>query len=126
MIRNTIETAAIQEGWNPTTTAGVLTDLIENLVSTGVVNEGTISAYLETRCTLDETPTITIGAIPQTRVLISNIDWDDDGEDADLPKEVVFLLSPGDEDDIDYADELSDEYGFCVSSFSEGDREPIS
>jgi len=126
MIRSTIETAAIREGWNPVTTAGVLTDLIENLVSTGVVNEGAINAYLETRCTLGETPTITIGVIPQTRVLISDIDWDDDGEDADLPKEVVFLLSPGDEDDIDYADELSDEYGFCVNSFSEGDPEPIS
>ena len=125
MIRSTIETAAIREGWTPVTTAGVLTDLIENLVSTGAVSEGAVNTYLETRCALGEAPTITVGVIPQSRVLISDIDWDDDGEGADLPKEVVFLLSPGD-DDIDYADELSDEYGFCVNSFSEGDPESIA
>lgn len=47
---------------------------------------------------------------------VVDIDWDVDDEDdlADLPTEVIIEVE--DEDDI--ADALSDEYGFCVNSFS--------
>lgn len=47
---------------------------------------------------------------------VFDIDWDvDDIEDADLlPTEVI--IEAEDEDEI--ADALSDEYGFCVNSFS--------
>lgn len=51
---------------------------------------------------------------------VFDIDWDVDDpcdiEDCGLPTEVV--IEAEDEDEI--ADALSDEYGFCVNSFSIG------
>ena len=44
-----------------------------------------------------------------------NINWDTDGEDINLPKEVVV---PANLDVDEVADFLSDVYGFCVFSFS--------
>lgn len=44
------------------------------------------------------------------------VKWDTDGEDVDdLPSEVEI---PYDVDEDDIADMLSDEFGYCVSSFS--------
>jgi hypothetical protein len=49
-----------------------------------------------------------------------NIDWDTDGEEIDLPKEVTIPESVAKEhnagDDTAVADYLSDEYGWCVNS----------
>ncbi len=50
-------------------------------------------------------------------MLITNIKWDTDGEVVDLPNKVEVP----DEYNEDYdgiADYLSDEYGFCVETFS--------
>ena len=54
------------------------------------------------------------------KVKVWDIDWDTDGEKvSELPDEVTFEM----EDDgfgisdQDIADELSDEYGFCVNAF---------
>ena len=48
---------------------------------------------------------------------VTNIAWDTDGEDIDLPTEVEVPNDIAcDEDEI--ADYLSDEYGWCVISFS--------
>lgn len=53
------------------------------------------------------------------QVSFTNIDWDTDGDGADLPSEVVLEVSFDDETDLDSqgADILSDKYGFCVLSF---------
>ena len=49
---------------------------------------------------------------------VTDIDWDTDGADVELPSE-VFLKDidwlGGWDDEV--ADELSDRYGFCVNSF---------
>ena len=44
----------------------------------------------------------------------TNIEWDTDGEDIDLPSEVCIPNNIADEDIADY---LSDNYGFCIFSF---------
>lgn len=48
-------------------------------------------------------------------MLVSRIDWETDGYDVDLPKEVE-VPSEIDEDGI--ADYLSDTYGYLVNGFS--------
>lgn len=45
---------------------------------------------------------------------IFNISWDTDGEDIDLPTNIIMKAE--NEDAI--ADMLSDKFGFCVNSFS--------
>lgn len=47
-------------------------------------------------------------------VRLYNIDWDTDGEQVDLPTEVIVEKM---DDDL-YADYLSDRFGWCVNSFS--------
>ena len=47
---------------------------------------------------------------------IITINWDTDGENVGLPKEV---LVPGFISDDEVSDYLSDTYGFCVNSWSE-------
>lgn len=47
------------------------------------------------------------------RFLVSDIVWDTDGEDVDLPTEWTMEV----EDPEDIADELSDIFGWCVESF---------
>ena len=47
-----------------------------------------------------------------------NIDWDTDGEEIDLPTDVVLTVDKDVEVSLEGADLLSDEYGFCVNSFS--------
>ena len=51
------------------------------------------------------------------RYRLFDIDWDTDGEDVDLPSEVIVEID--DDQDIVYdgADALSDQYGWCVNSF---------
>lgn len=50
------------------------------------------------------------------KVRFFNINWDTDGQEVDLPKEVI--LEDGDRDiSIEGADELSDKYGWCVEGF---------
>lgn len=46
---------------------------------------------------------------------VSDIDWDTDGQNVDLPTEIPIQGNVPDEDIADY---LSDHYGFCVKSFS--------
>mgnify|MGYP006886080720 CR=1 FL=1 len=52
------------------------------------------------------------------KVRFSNIHWDTDGEEVDLPTEVTMNV----EDDLDVelqgADVLSDEYGWCIFGFN--------
>jgi hypothetical protein len=127
MIRSLIDTATIQEGWNPTTTAGVLTDFIDSLVSSGRIAHDDVANYLESRRAIgEEEALIVIGESPTVRVEISDIDWDDDDGDADLPDTVTFLLSAPLEEEFDYANALSDKYGYCINSLHEGDRENIN
>lgn len=47
-----------------------------------------------------------------------NIDWDTDGEETDLPTDVILTVGEGIEVSLEGADLLSDEYGFCVNSFN--------
>ncbi len=51
------------------------------------------------------------------QVKFFNIEWDTEGEQVDLPNEVVRTV----EDDLDVAmdgaDALSDEFGWCIRSF---------
>lgn len=51
--------------------------------------------------------------------IIRNIIWDTDGEDVRLPDIVTVEICVNDKIDIDLegADILSDEYGYCVHSF---------
>lgn len=55
------------------------------------------------------------------KCVITNIDWDTDGEATEyLPVNVTLELEDLDGlgvSDEDVADELSDRYGFCVNSF---------
>ena len=58
----------------------------------------------------------------KVKCVITNIDWDTDGEVIEeLPKEVTFEMDYDDdygaELDQDAADELTDRYGFCINSF---------
>ena len=47
-----------------------------------------------------------------------NIDWDTDGEEIELPTDIILTVDEDFEIDLEGADLLSDEYGFCVNSFS--------
>lgn len=47
-----------------------------------------------------------------------NIDWDTDGEEIDLPTDVILTVDEDIDVFLEGADLLSDEYGFCVNSFS--------
>ena len=47
-----------------------------------------------------------------------NIDWDTDGEEIDLPTDVILTVDVDVEISLEGADLLSDEYGFCVNSFN--------
>lgn len=55
------------------------------------------------------------------KCVITNIDWDTDGEKVStLPTDVTLELEDLDGlgvSDQDVADELSDKYGYCVNSF---------
>ncbi|MEG3153484.1 hypothetical protein [Sphingomonas sp. RB1R13] len=53
------------------------------------------------------------------RLRITNIDWDDDGEGVDLPKEIILDVDDEEysDDDTIVADALSEEYGYCVNSY---------
>ena len=57
------------------------------------------------------------------KILITDIDWDTDGENVYLPKQVLIdnpspdLLADIEGDTGALADYLSDEYGFCVNGF---------
>lgn len=54
------------------------------------------------------------------KIIVTNIEWDTDGEDIpELPTEVLLDKWTDDEDEIldCVADILSDLYGFCVFSF---------
>lgn len=53
-------------------------------------------------------------------VKATNIVWDTDGEDVDLPTEVLIDTDAEgiDNPELEIADWLSDKYGWCVTSFS--------
>lgn len=46
-----------------------------------------------------------------------NIQWDDDGEDANLPQDTQMIVDNDIDIDLEGADKLSDQFGFCVHSF---------
>ena len=57
------------------------------------------------------------------KCILTNIDWDTDGEEIkDLPSDVTLEMDYDDEYgaalDEEVANELSDRYGFCVNSFN--------
>lgn len=62
------------------------------------------------------------------KIRIFDIEWDTDGEDVNLPTEVIIDDLPEDEMkelinnigwfDDDLANELSDRYGWCVYTFN--------
>ena len=57
-----------------------------------------------------------------TKFRIMNIDWDTDGEEVDLPKELVIEMSQEyvlayDDFDEAVSELLSDNYGWCVNDF---------
>lgn len=53
-------------------------------------------------------------------VKIYDIEWDDNGEDIDLPAEVNATIEYDNGDDLSkiISDWLSDEYGYCVDDFT--------
>lgn len=54
-------------------------------------------------------------------VKIYDIEWDDDGEDVDLPTKVDATIEYNDDDDYlsdVISDWLSNEYGYCVDDFT--------
>lgn len=54
------------------------------------------------------------------KVHFSDIEWDVDGADCNLPREVALDVCVDDDADlsIEGADILSDKFGYCVTSFS--------
>lgn len=52
------------------------------------------------------------------KIKFSNIVWDTDGEEVDLPSEVTLEVDEDSDVALDGADMLSDKYGWCVVSFS--------
>ena len=52
------------------------------------------------------------------KVRFFNIDWDTDGEEVNLPTEIRIIVENGVDVENDGADILSDNYGWCVNSFS--------
>ena len=51
------------------------------------------------------------------KIRLYNIDWDTDGEDIDLPQDVIREVENDFDIINDGADLLSDEYGWCVFGF---------
>ena len=60
------------------------------------------------------------------RILVSDIEWDTDGEQVDLPQSIEMIVNS--ENDFDsplfseeweneICDRLSDEYGWCLNGF---------
>lgn len=54
----------------------------------------------------------------QIKIKCSDIEWDTDGQEVDLPTEVVIEVSQAEweDDDTLAADTLSDEHGFCIKA----------
>jgi hypothetical protein len=54
------------------------------------------------------------------KIRFSNINWDTDGVDADLPESAELDVNVGDDTDLglEGADILSDKFGYCVFSFN--------
>ena len=52
------------------------------------------------------------------RVRFFDISWDTDGEDVDLPTDVTLEVDEDIDLDTQGADELSDEFGWCVFGFN--------
>ena len=59
---------------------------------------------------------------PGNQVMAVAIDWDTDGEDVDLPENVSITIPEGFDEGDSVADLLSDEYGYCIFSFSHLER----
>ncbi len=54
------------------------------------------------------------------KIIITNISWDTDGEDIELPTELYLNFSDMSKEDIDddfLSDYLSDTYGWCHNGF---------
>ena len=48
----------------------------------------------------------------------TDIDWDTDGEEVDLPTEVTFEMEDDEDPSLEGANAISDKIGWCVNSFS--------
>ena len=55
--------------------------------------------------------------IPNQSVKVTDIEWDTDGEDVDLPTECIVEV-PYDATTDQIVDKLSNEYGYCINSCS--------
>ena len=58
---------------------------------------------------------------PEMKVTVTDIKWDTDGEDVDLPAEMVIEVPEGmDEEEADefVSDEISNQTGFCHTGYS--------
>jgi len=47
----------------------------------------------------------------------TEIDWDTDGENVELPTEVTFEMDDDADPSLEGADVISDKYGWCINSF---------
>ena len=52
------------------------------------------------------------------KVNFYNISWDTDGEDTELPTDLILSVDEDIDISLEGADILSDEYGFCVNHFN--------
>ena len=59
---------------------------------------------------------ISKGYLGLVEVEISDIEWDTDGEDVELPRSVRLMMNYSENVEDTLADRLSDEYGWCVRS----------
>ena len=48
----------------------------------------------------------------------TDIQWDTDGEDVDLPTEVTFEMEDDEDPSVDGANAISDKIGWCLFGFS--------
>lgn len=55
---------------------------------------------------------------PGNQVKVVGINWDTDGEDAGLSENITITIPNGFEEGDSIVDVLSDEYGFCIFSYS--------
>lgn len=52
------------------------------------------------------------------KIKFTNIQWDTDGETTNLPAEVTLDVKNDIDETIEGADVLSDQFGYCVVSFT--------
>lgn len=89
-------------------------DIIADIEMTGVDRNGTYCNGWGVTDTYDHEPLI-LRKGKDFIHKVTDIDWDIDGEEVDLPSEVEIPANVSEEE---IADTLSDMFGFCVKSFA--------